>query len=174
MIRLIRFIRVKYIRALQFIWRFKVKWLAKKCGSKIYVGNSSTVNKNTELGNYFSTNGLVVRGEGCVSFGDYVHTGQELLVITSNHNFKTATILPYDDTHELKNIIVEDAVWIGDRVTIIGNVVIGEGAIIQAGSVVVTDIPKLAIAGGNPAKVFKYRDENHYFELKSENKFLTF
>lgn len=36
-----------------------------------------------------------------------------------------------------------------------GGVTIGEGAIIQAGSVVVSDIPKYAIAGGSPAKVFK-------------------
>lgn len=33
-----------------------------------------------------------------------------------------------------------------------------EGSIIQAGSTVVTNIPKGGIAGGHPAKVFKYRD----------------
>jgi len=52
-----------------------------------------------------------------------------------------------------------------------GNITIGEGAIIQAGSVVVSDIPKYAIAGGDPAKVFKYRDIEHYEKLKKEKKF---
>ena len=52
-----------------------------------------------------------------------------------------------------------------------GGVTIGEGAIIQAGSVVVSDIPKYAIAGGHPAKVFKYRDIDHYERLKAEAKF---
>lgn len=46
---------------------------------------------------------------------------------------------------------------------VLGGVIIREGAIIQAaGSVVVDDIPKCAIAGGHPAKVFKYRDREHY------------
>ena len=42
---------------------------------------------------------------------------------------------------------------------------------IQAGSVVVSDIEPCSIAGGHPAKVFKMRNEQHYYELKSENKF---
>lgn len=50
--------------------------------------------------------------------------------------------------------------------TILGGVTIGEGAIIQAGSVVIFDIPSLAIAGGNPAKPFKYRDKKEYENLK--------
>ena len=52
-----------------------------------------------------------------------------------------------------------------------GGVTIGEGAIIQAGSVVVSNIPKYAIAVGHPAKVFKYRDIEHYKKLKEEGKF---
>ena len=48
---------------------------------------------------------------------------------------------------------------------------IGEGAIIQAGSTVVKDIEKYGIAGGHPAKVFKYRDIDHYEKLKKEGKF---
>lgn len=52
-----------------------------------------------------------------------------------------------------------------------GGVNIGEGAILQAGCVVVTDIPPLAIVGGNPAKVFKYRDSDEYQKLAENNKF---
>jgi acetyltransferase-like isoleucine patch superfamily enzyme len=43
---------------------------------------------------------------------------------------------------------------------------------LQAGSVVVHDIPRLGIAGGNPAKVFKYRDENNFDLLAKNNEFL--
>jgi len=53
----------------------------------------------------------------------------------------------------------------------LGGVRIGEGAIVQAGSVVVHDIPKCAIVGGNPAKVFKYRNKVHYYELKKAGRF---
>ena len=48
---------------------------------------------------------------------------------------------------------------------------IGEGAIIQAGSVVHGYIPALAIAGGNPAKVFSWRDRKHYEVLKKSGRF---
>ena len=44
-------------------------------------------------------------------------------------------------------------------------------AIIQSGSVVVSDIEPCSIAGGHPAKVFKKRNEEHYFQLKTEQKF---
>lgn len=55
--------------------------------------------------------------------------------------------------------------WIGNNVdfgvnvTCIGNVRIGDNAIIAAGSVVVKDVPANAIVAGNPAKIIKYRDE---------------
>ncbi len=77
----------------------------------------------------------------------------------------------YDNTIISKDVIIEDNVWLGNRVTILPSVKIGEGAIIQAGSVVVKDVEKYAIAGGHPAKVFKYRDIDHYEKLKKEGKF---
>ena len=40
-----------------------------------------------------------------------------------------------------------------------------------SGSVVVNNIPKYGIAGGHPAKVFKYRDKEHYEKLKNQGKF---
>ncbi len=49
---------------------------------------------------------------------------------------------------------------------VLGVVTIGKGAIIQAGSVVINDIPACAIAGGHTAKVFRYRDKEHYEKLK--------
>ena len=43
------------------------------------------------------------------------------------------------------------------NVTCIGNITIGDNAVIAAGSVVVKDVPANAIVAGNPAKVIKYR-----------------
>jgi acetyltransferase-like isoleucine patch superfamily enzyme len=37
-------------------------------------------------------------------------------------------------------------------------VTIEEGAIIQAGSVVTSDVPECSIAGGHPTKVFRERE----------------
>jgi acetyltransferase-like isoleucine patch superfamily enzyme len=51
---------------------------------------------------------------------------------------------------------------------ILGGVTIGDGAIIQAGAVVVRNIENFGIAGGNPAEVFKYRDVKSYKLLKDK------
>jgi len=49
-------------------------------------------------------------------------------------------------------VVLEDNVWIGDRATLCKGVRIGENSIIGAGAVVTRDVPKNAIAAGNPAK----------------------
>lgn len=52
--------------------------------------------------------------------------------------------------------IIEDGVTIGPNVCIIGDITIGEGAIIGAGAVVVKDVPPHAVVAGNPAKILKF------------------
>jgi acetyltransferase-like isoleucine patch superfamily enzyme len=52
-------------------------------------------------------------------------------------------------------------VWIGSDVTILNGLTIGDGAIIGAGSLVTKNIEPYSIVGGNPAKVIKYRFDNH-------------
>ena len=115
-------------------------------------------------------NGMHVYGKGKVVFGDNFHSGIECMIITDNHNYE-GNAIPYDNTSITKDVTIGDNVWLGNRVIILGGVTIGEGAIIQAGAVVVKDIPPYAIAGGNPANVFKYRDKEHYESLKAEGKF---
>jgi acetyltransferase-like isoleucine patch superfamily enzyme len=58
-----------------------------------------------------------------------------------------------------KPIIVKDKVWIGFDVTILKGVVIGEGAVIGAKSVVTKDVPAWTIVAGNPARVVKQLKE---------------
>lgn len=92
-------------------------------------------------------------------------------MISEIHNYDCGEAIPYDNTYIQKEIIIDDFVWLGDRVIVLGGSHIGEGAIIQAGSVVVGDIPPMAIAGGHPAKPFKYRDIEHFEKLKREKKY---
>ena len=56
-------------------------------------------------------------------------------------------------------IVIEDDVWIGNRVTVVGPVKISRGAIIAAGAVVTRDIPPCEIWGGVPARKIKDRFE---------------
>lgn len=52
-------------------------------------------------------------------------------------------------------VIIEDDVWIGEKVIILKGVTVGKGAVIGAGSVVTKDIPPYSVAFGNPARLYK-------------------
>ena len=135
-------------------------------GENFKVNNMCRLNKSVTVKNNVNLNGMEVQGMGKVTIGNNFHSGKDILLITQNHNWKNAKSIPYDDKYILTNITIEDNVWIGSRVTILGNTTIGEGSIIQAGSVVVNDIPPLSVAGGHPATVFSKRDEAHYNKCK--------
>lgn len=146
-----------------------------RCGSAqgpIFANGKTIVTKNTHLGANVHFNGMSISGGGEVKIGDNFHSGPECLIISQIHNYNKGEAIPYDSTYLCQDITIEGNVWLGSRVIVLGGVNIGEGAIIQAGSVVVSDIPKFAVAGGHPAKVFKYRDIEHYKKLKLERKFM--
>ena len=165
------FAKVMLKRIAKRYLRWKVSRRAASVGPNLRVNGKSSVNKKTTLGENVNFNGLKILGGGEVRIGNNFHSGEECLLITQIHNYDTGNAIPYDNTYIYKDIKIEDNVWLGGRVIVLGGVSIGEGAIIQAGSVVVSDVPKYAIAGGHPAKVFKYRDIEHYKKLKSEKKF---
>ena len=94
--------------------------------------------------------------------------GPRVKIHTANHNYE-GNMLPYDENVLVKDIHIGPNVWIGADVTILPGCVIGEGAIIGACSCVTKDIPPLAIVGGNPARILKYRDSELYYQNKSDN-----
>ena len=170
---LLIFIKIRriYRKIKSVILTFIVKKEAHKYGQNLKVNGYSRVSKNTLLGDNVSFNGMRIMGGGNVGIGNNFHSGENCLMFTEVHNYDYGKAVPYDDTYLLKDITIEDNVWLGSRVIIMGGVNLGEGSIIQAGSVVVSNIPKYAIAGGHPAKVFKYRDVDHYETLKQKGKF---
>ena len=153
------------------LYLHRCKRVVKSYGDGFKVNGESYVTPKTTLGNNVNFNGMKIQGSGNVTIGNNFHSGIECMIITSIHNYDNGKAIPYDDTIISKDVTIEDNVWLGNRVTILPGVTIGEGAIIQAGSVVVKDVEKYGIAGGHPAKTFKYRDVEHYEKLKKENKF---
>jgi maltose O-acetyltransferase len=123
------------------------------------------------LGANVNFNGARTYGAGKVYIGDNFHSGVGLRVLTQSHNYNGESI-PYDRTVVVKDVVIGDNVWLGMNVMVLPGVKIGEGAIIQAGSVVSKSIPDLAIAGGNPAEVIRFRDKDHYFKMKQYGRYL--
>lgn len=57
-------------------------------------------------------------------------------------------------------VIIEDNVFIGANAVVIEGVRVGEGAVVAAGSVVISDVPAGAVVAGVPARVIKaHKDE---------------
>ncbi len=160
---------IKRIRS--YFYTSIVKMQCHSYGQGLKVNGLSKVTSKTVLGSNVNFNGMRISGGGNIVIGDNFHSGKECLMISQIHNYNSGKAIPYDNTYILKDIIIKDNVWIGDRVIVLGGVTLGEGCIIQAGSVVVKDIPDLAIAGGHPATVFSSRDSEHYYNLKEHGKF---
>ena len=151
---------------------YNIQKTAAECGSGLKIKKEkSFVTKHTHLGTGVCFNGMRIFGSGKVIIGSYFHSGFGCTIITQNHNFHSDISIPYDHTYVIKDVKIHDCVWFGNNVTILAGVTVGEGAIIQAGSVVVSDIPPFAIAGGHPAKVFSTRNVEKYNSLKKEGKF---
>lgn len=140
-------------------------------GSRPVINGATTFNGRTHLGTNTNFNGMTVMGCGTVTIGDNFHSGPECVIISDTHNYRGDAV-PYDTIMIPRDVVIGDNVWLGMRVMVLGGVTIGEGAIIQAGSVVVNDIPALAIAGGHPARVFAYRDKEAYFALTAAGRFV--
>lgn len=98
-----------------------------------------------------STNKIVI-GDNCL-------TGKYVTITDNSHGETDINSLK---TSPLKRILVSKGpviignnVWIGEKVTILPNVTIGDGCVIAANSVVTKDIPPYSVVAGIPAKIIK-------------------
>lgn len=66
--------------------------------------------------------------------------------------------------HQKGSIILQNDIWTGDNVTIMGGCIVRNGAVIAQNAHVVKDVPAYAIVGGNPAKVIGWRFPRHIIE----------
>lgn len=100
--------------------------------------------------------------------GKYCSIGQNLVTVPFGHNYKNISTYHFytslgisEDIEKkvtiTKPINIEDGVWIGSNVIILGGVTLHTGCIIGAGSVVTKDVDPYCIAVGNPAKIIKKR-----------------
>lgn len=161
--KILLFLRKNYYKS-------KVMKVAYKCGESPKVNFKTVVNKKTSLGDNFNSNGLIIIGNGEVNVGNNFHCGFGCVFITENHNHN-GNAIPYDNTYITKPVNIGNNVWLGINVIVLPGVTIGEGVIVQAGSVVTKDIQAYAIVGGHPAKIFSQRNIEHYEKLKEEGKF---
>ena len=97
--------------------------------------------------------------------------GIEFIMNGANHRMCSITTYPFDILEsgwELSkpdypimpfkgDTVIGNDVWIGQNVTILPGIKIGDGAILGAGSLVTKDVEPYTIIGGNPAKAIRKR-----------------
>ena len=117
-------------------------------GDKLIIGKFCQIGNNVE----FIMNGANHKLTAATTFPFYIFEGWEQKPNIENLTSKGDTVVGND-------------VWIGQNVTILPGVHIGNGAIIGANSVVAKDIPPYSVAVGNPATVKKQRFDSELTEL---------
>ena len=133
------------------------KLMLTHCGKKVNIEHKAYFSPYVSLGDY-SGIGVNAKIYGTCTIGDYVMMGQDCTVITRNHSHERTDIpMMEQGFEEERPVVIGNDVWIGDRVTILPGVQIGDGCIIAAGAVVTSDIPAYTIAAGVPARVIKER-----------------
>lgn len=116
--------------------------------------NANWGGKNIHLGSgcYINFNFQAV-DDGDIYIGNDTLLGPDVKIITVNH--------PIDPNKRLskkmyiKDVFIEENVWIGAGTIIFPGVTIGKNSVIGAGSIVTKDIPDNVLAYGNPCKVIK-------------------
>jgi acetyltransferase-like isoleucine patch superfamily enzyme len=118
---------------------------------------------------------MAIRGKGVVIIGNCFHCGTGCTIITSNHDYDHGELLPYGRQHQvLEQVVIEDNVWFGANVTVLGDAHIGEGAIIQANALVIGEVPPLAIVGGYRRRSLNTEIKSIMRHLKVQVNFLYF
>ena len=104
--------------------------------------------------------------------------GIEFVMNGANHRMCSVSTYPFnimghgwekvmpnlDDLPFKGDTVIGNDVWIGQNVTVMPGVHVGDGAIIAANSLVAKDIPPYHIAGGNPCKIIKKRFDDELIE----------
>jgi len=135
----------------------------------IQIGKHTRIYKGVKFSAYGDSQNQkprIIIGREC-SIGDRteIHAAKEVLIGNRVIMAWDCIIMDRDyhsvssEVESIKPVLIEDGVWIGCRAIILKGIKIGRNAIIGAGSVVVNDIPKDAIAVGNPARIVGYRGQ---------------
>ena len=125
-------------------------------GDETKIGAFVEIQKNASVGHRCKISSHTFVCEG-VTIEDNVFIGHGVTFI--NDSYPRATTsggeLQTEKDWRVETTVVKRGASIGSGSTILSNLVIGENAIVGAGSVVTHDVPANTIVAGNPAKVLR-------------------
>jgi acetyltransferase-like isoleucine patch superfamily enzyme len=125
-------------------------------GDSTKIGVFVEIQKNAKVGKHCKISSHTFICEG-VTIEDNVFIGHGVVFINDTYPRATNSngALQTEEDWKVECILVKKGASIGSNSTILGNVMIGENAIVGAGSLVTKDVPSNAIVAGNPAKILR-------------------
>src|SRR4051794_11261144 len=125
-------------------------------GDNTKIGAFVEIQKNAKVGNNckISSHSFICEG---VTIGDNVFIGHGVTFINDAYPRATTAKGKLQDEKDwtVEPTRVRSGASIGSGATILSRVVIGENALVGAGSVVTHDVPDNAIVAGNPARLLR-------------------
>jgi acetyltransferase-like isoleucine patch superfamily enzyme len=156
-------------------------------GSRVMLGEGCFLDANTSRGRielqddvWLSRGSYLVAGEAEVSIGPNSYVGHRCLfyghrgirvgrdvllandvqLICGQHSFAQRDVPIRAQPGRGQPIVIEDDVWLGSSVIVLGGVTVGRGSVVGAGAVVTNSLPPYSIAQGVPARVVGVRGED--------------
>ena len=136
-----------------------VRGIFKHCGSNVNVerkahfgaGTDIQLGDNSGLGvNCQIPNGTII--------GNDVMIGENLFIVRHNHVHDRIDIpMNRQGLEPVKNVIIDDDVWIGRNVTILPGIHVKQGTIIGTCCVLTKNFEPYSVVGGVPGKLLKSR-----------------
>ena len=125
-------------------------------GDETKIGAFVEVQKNASVGRRCKISSHTFICEG-VTIEDQVFVGHGVTFINDSYPRATTSTgdLQTEQDWKVEPTRVCQGASIGSGATILSNVVVGEHAIVGAGSVVTRDVPPYSIVAGNPARVLR-------------------
>lgn len=146
--------------AAMFFRYISLKNCAKSCGENVAIfSNVYFFNiNNLEIGYNVSIHPLCyINASGGIRIGNDVSIAHNSTIISEEHNYSDLSVNIKDQGCKFLRTTIENNVWIGSGVRILGGSYIESGSIIAAGAVVKGRVEKNSIVGGVPAKLIKFR-----------------
>lgn len=130
----------------------------------------------------FTYGHLNINGNGELKVGKFCSIAPDVLILLEGHRLDWVSMYPFLDYDMSTNwsnarllsnnhivrkgpVIIGNDVWLGTGATILGNVKIGDGAVVCARSLVVRNIKPYSVYGGIPAKFMYYRFNAEIIEI---------